>query len=287
MQKFIFLIAPSAYLFPFVFQPQCHTLANTKTFQSFMKYFIFILVFFFATFATAQDLHTSDTLEAESISEVTVSATHRQEGAFSEKAGTHPYSASPLQWEKATQGIDYSDEKKDAEKKPHDFNLNMPSVDTGMASWLSLTLQILAILAVVLGIAFGIYYTTQAPRDKKIKGEYDVSIEHIDEHLHDTDLMRYLREALAQKDYAVAVRLYFLQMLKDFSASGHIRWAKAKTNRSYLLELSNHKLQNEIAENTRMYETVWFGNTTLTEAGFKTIEPAFRKMLEQTGRSLG
>jgi hypothetical protein len=203
-----------------------------------------------------------------------------------EGAGSHPFTTDAYKWKRATEGLDYSDEKKEKEEKKRDLDLNIPQPDADLGHWWSNALQGLAILVAVLLIAFGVYYTTTAPRDKKIKGVYDISIEQIEERLHETDLMRYLREALAQKDYAVATRLYYLQMLKDLSASGHIRWAKAKTNRSYMLELTNHKLHPQMLENTRMYETVWFGNTTLTEAGFKAIEPAFRDILHQTGNSL-
>jgi preprotein translocase subunit SecG len=193
-------------------------------------------------------------------------------------------------WDKATKGYDYSTDKFKERKKKKERNESQNRSDSDSAADLgkgfSNILQILAIVLAIALVGFGIFLAMKNPRDKKIQGEYDIEIDKIEERLHETDLMRYLREALAQKDYAVAIRLYYLQMLKDFSMRDQIKWSKEKTNRTYLNELFGSPLHAQATDNTRMYETVWFGNTRLNEASFKLIEPAFRDILYKTGNSL-
>ncbi len=194
-----------------------------------------------------------------------------------------PKKISAEQYKRATHGLDYSDERKAFEwpkaKEQKDFKFDW-NFDFSNLS------QILIIALILIVMIVAAYYVWKNPTDKRIQGEYDISMESLEERLHETDLMRYLAEALAQKDYAVAVRLYQLQTWKDLAAAGRIKWSKEKTNRSYLNELFNHPLYAQIRKNTRTYETVWFGNTTLTEQQFRAIEPDFRAVLQQTGTSL-
>jgi hypothetical protein len=194
-------------------------------------------------------------------------------------------------YEKATQGLGYNEKvpKPKKTEQTSDYEHSQRKNVFESSNWNLVTLEGLQILAILLALgllAAGIYYFMVKPSDKKIKGDYDISIDQIEDRLHETDLMRYLREALAQKDYAVAIRLYYLQMLKDLSLSGNIKWSKEKTNRTYLNELIPHPLHTQMLSNMSMYETVWFGKTTLSERGFLSIEPDFRDILQRTGTSL-
>ena len=67
-------------------------------------------------------------------------------------------------------------------------------------------------------------------------------MDNLDQYIHETDLERFLREALAQGNYTLAIRLYYLQVIKDLSAKSAIRWSREKTNRDYQRELRSHRL---------------------------------------------
>jgi hypothetical protein len=221
-----------------------------------------------------------DDMPAEEVTEQVYSSTE-----YTRKRSADTIIATESDWKKASAGLDYSDEGKPKEKKIVAQEAK-PITEVPAINRFAPLLQGLAVLLAVILIGIGIYFVARSPRDKKIQGNYDIAIDRIEERLHETDLMRYLREALAQGDYAVAIRLYFLQMLKDLSNQGRIKWAKEKTNRNYMNELTGHTHHAQMLANTRMYETVWFGNTTLTKGGFKLIEPDFREILSYTGDSL-
>ena len=91
----------------------------------------------------------------------------------------------------------------------------------------------------------------------------------------------FIRQALAEKNYALAVRLYYLAILKELSLTNQIKWKKDKTNREYLREMSGKKLASPFRETTLIFERVWYGNEELTGEVFGTLEPKFKSILQE------
>ncbi len=205
-----------------------------------------------------------------------------------------PYKAPPLapialrevpaeDWEKATSGMDYSKDvpKPPKERKKRDPNTPEPSFDwTGITQGLGSFLQVLAVMFALGIIAYGIYWMMQAPRNRTIARDgTEITLANLDEYIHETDLDRFLREALAASNWPLAVRLYFLQMIKQLSEKEAIAWSKEKTNRDYLREMRSHRLSAAFRDATRQYEQVWYGNQPLTAEAFARIEPEFKALL--------
>ena len=49
-------------------------------------------------------------------------------------------------------------------------------------------------------------------------------------------------EALAAGNFSLAVRLYYLQVIKTLSEQNAIAWSREKTNRDYLHETREHRI---------------------------------------------
>lgn len=205
-----------------------------------------------------------------------------------------PYSPPPLepvatrkieqnQWDEASGGLDYSKDvpKPPKEKQPRETPGYNPSFDwTSATQGLGSFLQALAILIAVAAIAYGIWRMLEAPRNKQIARDGAViTLDNLDDYLHETDLDRFLREALAQGNYPLALRLYYLQIIKNLSEKNAIRWSREKTNRDYLREMRGHPLSEAFREATRIYERVWYGNRPLSAEEFATLEPKMKGML--------
>lgn len=189
------------------------------------------------------------------------------------------------QWDDASNGLDYSKDQPEPEKQTQKQNR-----DFNMSGWNSATaglgkiMQILAIIAALAAIAFAIYRTLQAPKNRKIGQAEDgtiITAENVDAYIHETDLERFLREALASGNYALGIRLYYLQTIKTLSEKEAIKWSREKTNRDYLREMRDHRLGREFREATRTFERVWYGNELLDAAGFAVLEPGFKGLLAQ------
>lgn len=190
------------------------------------------------------------------------------------------------QWQKAVEGLDYSQDLPEAEKKktqrPFEpqANTDAPPPQWNSAFWATFG-QILAIAIAVALVGYGIYRMLQEPRNRLIARDgAEITVDNLETYLHETDLDRFLREALAGQHYTLAIRLYFLQIIKALSQSGAINWSKEKTNRDYLREMRAHRLHEPFQQITGTYEQVWYGNTALDAAAFARLEPAFRSLLK-------
>lgn len=185
------------------------------------------------------------------------------------------------QWADASKGLDYSKDqpKPPKEEKPRrNYTPNFPdwtSATQGLGSFL----QILAILLASGLIGYAIYRMLQVPRNRAIARDgVEITVDNLDQYIHETDLERFLREALAQGQYALAVRLYYLQIIKDLAAKNAIRWSREKTNRDYQREMRNHRLAEPFRLATLRYEEVWYGNQALDEGAFGRLEPEFKQL---------
>lgn len=194
---------------------------------------------------------------------------------------------SSAQWEKASGDLDYSRDVPKPPKPPKERPNQQPR--DSFFSFLNspfwgLLLQVVAILLAVAAIGYGIYRMLQEPRNKRIARDgVEITEDNLDAYLHETELDRFLREALARRDYTQAIRIYFLCVIKELSSTGAIHWAPDKTNRDYLREMQRHPKADAFRQLTRTYERIWFGNAPLTPEGFARLEPGFKAMIGKDG----
>lgn len=104
------------------------------------------------------------------------------------------------------------------------------------------------------------------------------------EHVADLDLEKLLQEALAENNLRLAVRLYYIKLLKHLNREGFIHWEKNKTNRDYANELASNGFGGQFKKIMTAYEYVWYGERTPSVEEFAVLESNF-KTLYQTQRS--
>jgi hypothetical protein len=191
-------------------------------------------------------------------------------------------------WADATKGLDYSkDRPKQVEPPKTDPSFgNGPSINwSGIGAFWGNILQVLLVIAAIGGIGYGIYRMMQQPRNRLIARDgVEITEANLDQYLHETDLDRFLRDALSKGNYALAVRLYYLQIIKDLSERQAIRWAREKTNRDYLREMRPHLLHDSFRVATRAFERVWYGNQRISAEEYAQLEPDFKSLLDKIRR---
>jgi len=102
------------------------------------------------------------------------------------------------------------------------------------------------------------------------------------ENIEALDTRAILVRAIEDGDFKLAVRLYFLALLKTLNEKGVIVWKKDKTNKDYLTELFLRDfLFDEIRDLTRSYESVWYGDHDLRQESFRVISRRFEVALEK------
>ncbi len=172
-----------------------------------------------------------------------------------------------------------AEQKKDDEDKAENIQpINLP--------WAAKLLQPLFYVLIIGIIALLIYLvvrnasslTYRLKKDSLSSEDIAKPIENIEE----LDVNRLLQDALATGNLKLAVRLYYLALLKKLHEAGIIDWKKDKTNRDYLDELLSRNYQyDEIRQLTRAYEEVWYGDHTISRELFDKISMRFESVREQ------
>ncbi|MGC4235452.1 MAG: DUF4129 domain-containing protein [Niabella sp.] len=84
-----------------------------------------------------------------------------------------------------------------------------------------------------------------------------------------------IKEAVQNKNYRLAVRLHYLQLLKTLSEKGIISYQPDKTNFDYLLQVRSTAHYHDFFNATRNYEYSWYGLFPIDEAQYLQIENTF------------
>ncbi|MBS9463736.1 DUF4129 domain-containing protein [Flagellimonas sp. 389] len=92
------------------------------------------------------------------------------------------------------------------------------------------------------------------------------------------DIQKLIKEALAKNDYRLAIRYYYLFILKLLSERELIEWQLQKTNDDYINELSGSTLKNAFAKATLLYDYIWYGEFTIDQHNYSKAEAVFASL---------
>ena len=118
---------------------------------------------------------------------------------------------------------------------------------------------------------------------KKSKNKVAKKLIYEDEDIHETDIDGLLLSAIQNKEYRLAIRYYYLSVLKILSDKKLIDYHKDKTNSEYLLEIENSQTRTDFSYLSYVYSYVWYGDFPIDETNFKLAEnkyQSFKKALK-------
>lgn len=95
------------------------------------------------------------------------------------------------------------------------------------------------------------------------------------------DIQALIDEALAQGNYRLAIRFYYLLILQKLSIAELINWQVQKTNHDYLFEIKDNHLRQQFRTITSLYDYIWYGNFEVDEDAFAKAESPFKTLKEQ------
>lgn len=149
------------------------------------------------------------------------------------------------------------------------------SVGAGAASVFQVVIVLLLvglvvyIIAKLLGVDLLKLFTKKQPIEEIA---YSESIENI----HQINFDEAIEDAIAVKDFRLAVRLLYLRCLKQLSDAQLIEWQIEKTNYAYLNELKDAEQRRSFSIVTRQFEYVWYGDFPVDRQSFQTINTSFQ-----------
>ena len=99
--------------------------------------------------------------------------------------------------------------------------------------------------------------------------------------INNKNLNELIKEAIAEKDYRLAIRFYYLLVLQKLTDKELITWQQEKTNEDFIREVANHKIADDFIESTRLYDFVWYGNFEIKETEFLKAENLFKELTKK------
>jgi hypothetical protein len=167
------------------------------------------------------------------------------------------------------------------EEKPDEVKPDKSRPQTSSTPWNSEILRIISftvIIGVVLLIILSITRNVSLDyklKKKRVPGNFDEPIENIE----DFDIHQSLESTIASGNLRLAVRLYYLSLLKKLNEGGIISWQKEKTNKDYLSEIYGRNTYfDEVRILTIAYERVWYGEHSLNRDTFQKLAENFETL---------
>tara|TARA_R110002049_G_scaffold67972_3_gene176254 strand:+ start:1932 stop:2645 length:714 start_codon:yes stop_codon:yes gene_type:complete len=134
------------------------------------------------------------------------------------------------------------------------------------------------ILKLVLGSEIGFWNFKRGNKKVAEKLVYE------DEDIHEVDLEALLQQAILAQNYRLAIRYYYLSVLKELSAKKLIEYHKDKTNSEYKFELKKGAIREEFSYLSYIYSYVWYGEFPINSSDFSQLKEkyeSFKKSVQK------
>lgn len=99
--------------------------------------------------------------------------------------------------------------------------------------------------------------------------------EHI---IKNEDIQQLIQNAIQQKNYRLAIRYYYLHILKILSEGEYIDWQLQKTNADYISEIEEPELKQPFGQITRLYDYIWYGGFDIDAGKYSKLETTFASL---------
>lgn len=133
------------------------------------------------------------------------------------------------------------------------------------------------IILVFLAIVIAFLYRSNAgmfgKRAKKEEAPEEFS--ESGDNIFDINYESEIRNAIGAGKYPLAVRLLYLQTLKNLSQRELIEYRQERTNGDYIFQLFNSPYYKSFFSLTRHYEYVWYGKFPVSPAAFQAMQTEF------------
>ncbi|WP_299443972.1 DUF4129 domain-containing protein [uncultured Aquimarina sp.] len=135
---------------------------------------------------------------------------------------------------------------------------------------------------IIIGVLFllGWLFMKVNPRDMLFEKQEvpQVILTEDEDIIQNQDIQQLIELALRENNYRLAIRYYYLSVLKKLSDSELIDWESQKTNTDYIKELTDDSLKNKFQNITRLYDFIWYGSFEVDEKSFHKAQQKFKSI---------
>ena len=144
-------------------------------------------------------------------------------------------------------------------------------------------LRVLAVLVIILVI----YLIVKALINKegqwifgKNANKRAIQYSDIEKNIHLLDFQKLIKESIQNGEKRLAIRYYYLWLLKVMAQNNYIEWDIEKTNSDYLYELKNQTQREDFTYLSYLYNYIWYGEFEIDETTFTKAENRFKKSIK-------
>ncbi|MGN6163125.1 MAG: hypothetical protein ACTHOF_01160 [Flavisolibacter sp.] len=109
----------------------------------------------------------------------------------------------------------------------------------------------------------------------------DEDLEITEENIFSLDYEKEIHKAISDQNYRLAIRLWYLNILKEMADKNIIQYQHEKTNRDYLDQLDHTHYYDGFFRLTRNFEYSWYGQFPLQADGFQLLQKDFQTFKQQ------
>ncbi len=170
---------------------------------------------------------------------------------------------------------DYKNEelKQEERNNPEGFSFNLRPID--WVFYLAIALAVVYLVYILLNEGGTGLFTVN--RNKAINSYDEITAENIE----NADILSLIKNAENDKDYRLAIRYYYLLVLKTLSLKNHIKFEDDKTNNEYLDEVSSKPFSKDFAYTSYLYNYIWYGEFPLNDSKYNKAKHNFSNLLKQ------
>ncbi len=108
----------------------------------------------------------------------------------------------------------------------------------------------------------------------------EIEISEDEKLLQERNLPELINKAIGNADFRLAIRYYYLLVLKNLMEKKLIAWQQEKTNEDYVNEIAAGNIKAEFATITNLYDYVWYGNFSVSQSEFSKFELQLKKFIK-------
>lgn len=172
----------------------------------------------------------------------------------------------------------YEDYKKAEDLRKERNNSDDLSINLGPFAWIFY-------IAIALAVVFLVYTLLNeggtglftVNRNKTINTYEEITAENIE----NADIDTLIKNAENNNDYRLAIRYYYLLVLKTLSLKDYIKFEDDKTNNEYLNEVSDKPFSKDFAYTSYLYNYIWYGEFPLNTDKYNKAKSNIETLLKQ------
>jgi hypothetical protein len=150
----------------------------------------------------------------------------------------------------------YEDYKNEEARRKEQNNSDYISINLGPFTWIFY-------LAIAGAVVFLVYILVNEGGSGLFSSNRNKALHHLEditaENIENTDIHSLIKSAENDQDYRLAIRFYYLLVLKTLSLKNHIKFEDDKTNNEYLQDVSDKPFSDDFQYTSYLYNYIWYG----------------------------